>query len=321
MKNVLLVGLGNIGMMYDYYLKGNQKILTHAKAFSLNNNFKIIGAIEKDPFKCGLFKERYNAPTFSDFHKVDESLKPDIVVISTPTKLHKEHISKSLKFKSLKIILCEKPISYSIEDAQFILDICKNRGIKLFVNYIRRTDPGVIEIKKRFKSNSISTPIKGFCWYSKGLIHNGSHFFDILNFWLGPLKSFKVLNVQKIYQDSEDADIDFLASFQKGNIIFQAFNDSAYQYYAIEIFSKEGILKYNSGGSDISFKKFFRENTSNDFCLSEEKELISNDMDNYQKNVVSNLYPLNKLTNLICTGDEALENLYHLKKVIETVCS
>ena len=38
-------------------------------------------------------------------------------------------------------------------------------------------------------------PIKGVCWYSKGLLNNGSHFINLLEFWLGDYVSNKRLNI------------------------------------------------------------------------------------------------------------------------------
>ena len=41
--NTLLIGLGNIGLLYDFQSKNIQ---THSKAITLNKNFKLVGAIE-----------------------------------------------------------------------------------------------------------------------------------------------------------------------------------------------------------------------------------------------------------------------------------
>ena len=43
--NTLLVGLGNIGLNYDYT---NKNITTHAKALSLSKNIKFSFAIDKN---------------------------------------------------------------------------------------------------------------------------------------------------------------------------------------------------------------------------------------------------------------------------------
>ena len=45
-RNVLIIGLGNIGMKYDLHDNSGQKILTHANAFAHNNDFNIIGGVD-----------------------------------------------------------------------------------------------------------------------------------------------------------------------------------------------------------------------------------------------------------------------------------
>ena len=49
-----------------------------------------------------------------------------------------------------------------------MVEMSKKAGIDLFVNYIRRTDPGVVEIKRRIDSGEISTPVKVKCLVFKG---------------------------------------------------------------------------------------------------------------------------------------------------------
>ena len=44
--NTLLIGLGNIGMIYDKSQDNNDFIQTHAKAINLHPNFNLIGGID-----------------------------------------------------------------------------------------------------------------------------------------------------------------------------------------------------------------------------------------------------------------------------------
>ena len=46
------------------------------------------------------------------------------------------------------MIICEKPIEYSIQKSIKILNLCKKNKIKLLVNFIRRCDPSALKIKK-----------------------------------------------------------------------------------------------------------------------------------------------------------------------------
>ena len=177
MKNtVLIVGLGQIGLQYDLNLNQDEYTLTHAHAFSLHNSFNLLGAVDIDKEQRNIFSNKYGLPTYSNLNEALKAHNPDIIVISSNTSKHANILNEILQSLSPKIILCEKPLSYSLGDAQKMIDLCEKSGISLFVNYIRRSDPGVIEIKKLIESSKFKKNYKGVCWYSKGFIHNGSHF-------------------------------------------------------------------------------------------------------------------------------------------------
>ena len=54
-KRAFIIGLGNIGMMYDYNINKKDIALTHANALSNNKNFTLVGAYDNDLKKRKLF--------------------------------------------------------------------------------------------------------------------------------------------------------------------------------------------------------------------------------------------------------------------------
>ena len=47
MHKALVIGLGAIGMEYDYYLDNNF-IYTHSKAIYYNDDFEVVGGVDVD---------------------------------------------------------------------------------------------------------------------------------------------------------------------------------------------------------------------------------------------------------------------------------
>ena len=76
---------------------------------------------------------------------------------------------------------------------------------------MRRADPAILNLKHRIHTGQIKAPYKLVAWYSKGLIHNGSHFIDLFNFLFGAPTSFKVVNPG--LKIGKDAEPDFLLEF------------------------------------------------------------------------------------------------------------
>ena len=176
----IIIGLGQIGMGYDLEHE-KDKVYTHAKAFSESPDFDLIGGVDLSKTKRDLFSQKYKVNTYLDIESAIKVKRADLIIIASPTEKHYSILKQILNCSLPKAVLCEKPLAFDIHDAEEMVNLCKKYGVKLFVNYMRRSDPGVIEIKKRIKSRKILTPIKGVVWYSKGFIHNGSHFFNLLD--------------------------------------------------------------------------------------------------------------------------------------------
>jgi hypothetical protein len=64
--------------------------------------------------------------------------------------------------------------------------LCQDNNVKLFVNYIRISQPNSIEIKNKIDNGTYAGSLKGVVWYSKGLIHNGAHFVSLYRILVRP---------------------------------------------------------------------------------------------------------------------------------------
>ena len=248
-----IIGLGNIGMLYDYKHENNSLILTHAKAVSNHNNFELVGATDKDLSRCKKFKILYEGKIFESIKDGIENTNPDLIIVSSSTESHLEIIREISNYYSPKAILCEKPLAYELNEAEEIIDICKKISTNLYVNYMRRCDPSTIEIQEKINKKEIKLPIKGNCWYSKGLYNNCSHFINLLEFWLGDVKNINLISVEN-NNSKFDFNLDFICEFEKGRIFFQSSPNLEFTYNFIEIISPNGKLTYNEGGKYITWQ-------------------------------------------------------------------
>lgn len=315
----LIVGLGQIGMDYDLRFTPEQAIFSHSRAFSVHQSFEIIGAVDPSGDQRKSFEKHFGKPTFHDIPSAITRLKFDVVVISSPTTLHHAHIKQILSLSKPMAVLCEKPLAYDLVEAKEIVQSCYKCGVKLYVNYIRRSDPGVIEVKKQINSGLIANPIKGTAWYSKGFLHNGSHFFNLLQFWLGPFQQHFIINKGRLWQD-QDPEPDVYVEFEQGHVVFLAAWEESYSHYTIELVCPTGRLRYDRGGKLIQWF-----NTINDpefqgyTILNPEPDIIRNGMSKYQYNVAVQLVlALEGKEASLCTGTEALETLKVMHDILNS---
>jgi predicted dehydrogenase len=312
----MIIGLGKIGLDYDFEFYEPTKIYSHAHAISAHPGFRLVGAVDLSPNQRKRFEQRYALPTFDDVEVALEKIEPDLVVISSSSETHFSVFNKVLDNFTPKLILCEKPLTNKLSEAQLMVDKCNERGISLFVNYFRRADPGVLEIKKRIDSAQIEAPIKANIWYSKGLLNNGSHFLDLIAFWLGDISHIKVINPGRLWYDF-DTEPDFAVHLKKGEAIFRSAWEEKFSHYGIELLSGSGRLKYDLGGSKIEWESV---RVDPDFSgykiLSDNCELIKSNLGIYQFNVYEQLFNHTKGCNTsLSTGQEALDSL----KIIDLI--
>ncbi|MFW9969285.1 MAG: Gfo/Idh/MocA family protein [Candidatus Odinarchaeota archaeon] len=176
--NVLIIGAGGQGAFGDAPGSGNEhKYISFAHAFKDHEGFELVGFIDKDFDKAEKAKKIWNV-NFSSNCPLIRFAMPyfDIAVVTTPDDTHYE-ILKELSECKLKLVICEKPLCADLQEAKEIVELYKEKNIKLMVNYTRRFIPHYDKLKQHGK------PIKANCFFNRGWIHTATHaidFFEML---------------------------------------------------------------------------------------------------------------------------------------------
>ncbi len=251
--NAAIVGLGNIGLYYDI---NNHKVLTHSKSIKNNNFLNLVAAFDLNKVNRNLFEKKYKIQTFVDFKNFDNFKKVELLVISSPTNTHFNIIRKIPKDNNLKYVILEKPGGKNLYEFKKILSFCKKKKILLFINYIREYLEDFSNLKniiKKIKNKKI------ICWYSKGLVNNGSHMINFILSIFGWPKKITILNKYKKF--SNDLDCDFKLEYPQTSIYFfctPVKNISNNEIYLISqkmnLFSKNdfnNVLKSKIGSKKI----------------------------------------------------------------------
>lgn len=312
---VVVVGLGQIGMASDLTLDPNVHVYSHARAFQQHPAFELLAGVDGREQRRAEFVQTYARPVYATVSEALRTFDPAVVAIAVPTDAHAAVLEEILALRKPKAILCEKPLSYKFDEAAHIVASCAKAGSQLFVNYIRRADPAVREIKARLDSGQIATPLKGVAWYSKGLFNNGSHFFDLLQHWLGELQTFKLIAKGRCW--GADPEPDFLAKFAGGQIHFLAAREEDYSHYTVEMVSPSGRLRYDLGGSNVIWQPAIPSFTSPGYTvLDPTEEEIPSDLEKIQWHVTNELAAaLDGRPAAICTGAQALQTIEHLTRI------
>lgn len=291
----LIIGLGQIGQCYDKYRVN--KYYTHAKSLFESNFFKLVGASDISKKKRNFFFKNFNQKAYKDYKIAIKELKPKLVVLAIPTQQHYEGVKEIVKNNSVKYLICEKPLSYDLNEAKKILNLCKKKNVKLFVNYFRLSDPYIIKLKKKFSGQK-----KFFCKvnFCRGYLNNGSHFFNLFEYIFGRFINGKVIGKVKRYKKN-DFRCDFYAKFQKADITFKYKNNKSNECCFV-LKKNENLICYKKNGERI---------------IENNKTIKNSFMDKYQLVFYDEVYKnILKKKSHLCSGQQAFRTLKNMSKIL-----
>ena len=279
--NTVIIGLGKIGLLYDY---NNANIQTHAKSIYKNNKFNLVSGVDTNAERRTLFIKKYKIKTFSQIKK-SIILNADLVIISTPTNSLLRILKKIMLLKPNLNILIEKPFGLKKLEINFIKKRFKKN--KIYINYYRNFNSDIFKLKKIIFSK-LKSPSIGNLFYTKGFFHNCSHFIALFLEIFGEIKKVEILKKIKIKNDY----------FIEANIYYKKFKLKLSPNYrnlsnSFSISGVNGKLNYNNDGFLVYYYLFNKKKS-----LPLKKVKIHNKINFYQKDVYKSIYKdlLNKKT-------------------------
>ncbi len=193
--SVALIGCGNIGFRYDYG-KQIQGAYTHFRAFMNSPLFDVAAIAEPDEATRLLIEKEYNIAAYADYRDMLTAVAPDVVSIAAPDPLHFSILLDCIEH-SPRAVFCEKPLAGSQAEAEMIVEKYRKAGIGLEVNFTRRFVPEFRTIASAISSGELGTIQHVSIYYSRGLVHNASHYFDLLLYLFGEPEHVSVLRVRE----------------------------------------------------------------------------------------------------------------------------
>lgn len=127
--SVGVIGVGHLGKL-------------HTKMFKQIENCELVGVFDANPEQAKSVAAELGVNAFNSID--DLLLKVNAVSIATTTSAHFEVAKKCLE-KNIHVFV-EKPITTTIEEAEKLVEISKNKNLKLQVGHIERFNPGLISL-------------------------------------------------------------------------------------------------------------------------------------------------------------------------------
>ena len=284
-----VLGLGKIGQGFDYDRSDDSVVATHASAYARHPGYELLAGVDPDPVQRNRFEEKFRLPAYPDIRSLMEHHSPDIFSVASPSEQHLSVFLEVVEHKPLAII-CEKPIAVTGQDGRRMQLLAEQNRCALLVNYMRRFEPGSMEVERMVHSNEMGGVFKGVAWYSKGLLNNGSHFIDLLRYWLGEVTAVEVMSEGRKWSGL-DPEPDICLHFNETPVYLLAGREELFSVGKIDLFCTKGTVSYADFGNLIELRKtcespFFEGYT----ILGPDVVRVKTDLKRYQMHVLEGLY-------------------------------
>ncbi|OGV64013.1 MAG: hypothetical protein A3K19_04400 [Lentisphaerae bacterium RIFOXYB12_FULL_65_16] len=96
--------------------------------------------------------ERFGAKKITaDYQDVLNDPNVDMVILSVPHEMHLFYIEETVK--AGKNVLCEKPMTMTMDEAYRVVRAVRKKGVKLCVDYNRRFSPAMLDMKNAYQAH------------------------------------------------------------------------------------------------------------------------------------------------------------------------
>jgi len=146
----------------------------HAAASRLEKDMSLIGVVDPDPNARAKAKELHGCEVFDD---LEAALKhnPEIVTLAVFPEVRDSIFDQVLKQKSVRSIICEKPLGYSEAEGLRYVNKCRKAGINLYVNFLRLYHPTYLQLRADLMNRTYGEIQNVTMTYMRGLQANASH--------------------------------------------------------------------------------------------------------------------------------------------------
>jgi predicted dehydrogenase len=163
----------------------------HARAYEATENTEIFCCADIKEEAVNKFGEEFGILESARYLSHEDMLESEDVDIISVCTWHGSHAPITIDAckAGLKGVLCEKPMSTNLGDADAMLEAADKSGTKIAIGHQGRFRPISVKARELIKSGVIGAPTAVFRRAGDGLLNNGTHAIDGVRFMLGDPKA------------------------------------------------------------------------------------------------------------------------------------
>jgi predicted dehydrogenase len=210
-----------------------------------------------------------------DWHRCVTRRDVDAVLVCTPPYVHAEIGIAAMR--AGKHVLCEKPMTRSVADAERLVEASRETGMILKCGFNHRHHPAIWEAKRLLDKGTIGKPLFARCVYGicgrpgyedewradparaagGQFIEQGTHAIDLFRWFLGEVAEVACMTGTQYFKD-QTLDDNGMAVFRMASGAMASVHTSLTQWkntFSFEVFGEDGYLNVDGLGASYGTEK------------------------------------------------------------------
>ncbi len=255
-----IIGLGRIASTIDDEVQGHPTVAlpySHMACYSEVDQVEVVAGADPFEQQRNDFGARWGVENlYADYREMLEKENLDIVSIATSAKPRPAILAEVAKYP-VKLIFAEKPLATSLAEADEMVALCRERGVKLAVGCTRRWDAWWTMARSIIASGQIGQLLQINAMGNAGISHNGSHLIDLIRFLTGnePIDwVFGEAESDELAISDDDLRMNGYLAFRNGVRCFiRTWPAGAASEWSVDIAGETGTLRASANGGDIEW--------------------------------------------------------------------
>ena len=182
-----VIGLGRMGSTFDDEITQGGSIFLpycHAPSYRACPNTELVAGADPHDEQRALFGTRWGigeGHLYSDYRQMLETESIDIVSICTSARIRPQIVEDAAR-AGVQAIWAEKPLAFRLDQADSMVQVCREAGTVLAVNCARRWNPFFTEARRLIDAGELGKILQVTGYAPCTLSSNGSHAIDTLRY-------------------------------------------------------------------------------------------------------------------------------------------
>lgn len=183
-----IIGLGRIASTIDDEVQGDPGVLlpySHMACYRDVADVEVVAGADTYAEQRRAFGERWGVERlYEDYREMLAREKPDIVSVTTSARPRPGIVIDCAR-AGVSAIWAEKPISFSLAEADAMIDACREHGALLAINCSRHWDAYWNRTREMLDAGDLGRVLQVTAYGPCNISHNGSHLLDLVRYLAG----------------------------------------------------------------------------------------------------------------------------------------